>query len=282
MDEFAIVAVPFAGTSIGAALVFCFRSKMNRSMERLLLGFASGVMMAASVWSLLIPSIEMAEKQGKSPWLPAAAGFLTGVVFLLLLDRLVSYLQRGAGHTKGGRKKEGQGRLAQKITTRKDGTGQGEKTERYREVIMLVLAVALHNLPEGMAVGVALAGAMAENTGITMTGAMLLSIGIAIQNLPEGAIISIPLRSQGTSRLKAFGYGVLSGAVEPIGAVITILLAEQIIPLLPGLLAFAAGAMMYVAAGELIPGACAGEKGELGTVSMAAGFVLMMVLDVTL
>ena len=251
MEEVSIVMIPFLGTSMGAAMVFFLKTKMDPRLERVMLGFASGVMMAASVWSLLIPAIEMAEEQGQITWLPAALGFLLGVGFLLLLSRLIPL----AG-----------------IAFPAKGASESE--------IMLVLAVALHNLPEGMAVGVAIAGAMTENTGMTMAGAMMLSAGIAIQNLPEGAIISMPLRSVGVTRPRAFWYGVLSGVVEPAGAFVTILLAEQVVPILPYLLAFAAGAMLYVVADELIPEACAGGSGKIGTIGMAAGFVLMMVLDV--
>ncbi len=272
MDEVAIIAIPFLGTSLGAAMVFGMKAKMNPGLERILLGFASGVMIAASVWSLLIPAMEMSSEQGKTAWVPGAAGVLAGVFFLLMLDHLVSRMQ-GADHILD----------TGTCSAGNEATGCSRQIgapNSSRKVTMLVLAVILHNLPEGMAVGVALAGAMTANTGITMAGAMMLSAGIAIQNLPEGAIISMPLRNEGISRTKAFRTGVLSGAVEPVGALITILLAELVIPVLPYLLAFAAGAMLYVAADELIPGACSGEKGKLGTVSMAAGFVLMMVLDV--
>lgn len=269
MEEVLTVMIPFLGTSLGAAMVFFLKTKMNPQLERLMLGFASGVMIAASVWSLLIPAIEMAEEQGRIAWLPAASGFLLGVGFLLLLGRLVPM----AG--KKGKKQVGLAALA------KDGSGSEMPDDGHR-VNMLILAVALHNLPEGMAVGVALAGVMTENTGITMAGAMMLSAGIAIQNLPEGAIISMPLRSAGVARANAFWYGVLSGAVEPAGAVVTVLLAEQVVPVLPYLLAFAAGAMLYVVADELIPEAGAGEGGKIGTIGMAAGFVLMMVLDVAM
>ncbi len=255
MEEIAVVLIPLLGTSLGAAMVFFLKGKMIPWLEKLLLGFASGVMIAASVWSLLIPSIEMAGEQGRNAWLPAAAGFLTGIVFLLLLDHVVPHVH-----------------------------GESEKTEGvaadFQKVTMLILAVTLHNLPEGMAVGVALAGALTENTGMTLAGAMVLSVGIAIQNFPEGAIISMPLRNVGISRGRAFCYGVLSGIVEPIGAAATILLAEQVVPVLPYLLAFAAGAMMYVVVDELIPEASSEKDTDIGTIGMAAGFVLMMVLDV--
>ncbi len=257
MKEFGVVIIPFLGTALGATMVFFMRQNINLRLEKLLLGFASGVMIAASVWSLLIPAIDLAGERGGNVWLPAAAGFLLGVGFLLLLDSVVPHL-----HLEN-EKPEGVRSHLQKTT-------------------MLVLAVTLHNLPEGMAVGVTLAGAMLGNTGITMAGALVLSIGIAIQNFPEGAIISMPLRSAGSSRPKAFWYGVLSGIVEPIGAVITLLLAEQVVPVLPYLLAFAAGAMIYVVVDELIPESQSGEHTNIGTIGVALGFVLMMVLDVAL
>lgn len=257
MEEFGVLALPFLGTSLGAAMVFCLREKMNFRLEKFLLGFASGVMIAASVWSLLIPALEMAEEQGGNAWFPAAAGFLLGVGFLLLLDMVVPHLDR------------------------ENARPEGMKTG-FQKTTMLMLAVTLHNLPEGMAVGVTLAGAMLENTGMTMTGALALALGIAIQNFPEGAIISMPLRSTGVSRIKAFWYGVLSGAVEPVGALVTLLLAEQVVRILPGLLAFAAGAMIYVVVDELIPEAQSGEHNNIGTIGVSIGFVVMMVLDVAL
>lgn len=250
-----ILLIPFLGTSLGSAMVFFMKKHMNRKLEKLLLGFAAGVMIAASVWSLLLPAIEMAEEHGGCVWFPAAAGFLLGVGFLHLLDSLVPHLHMDS------EKPEGVKSDLQKTT-------------------MLVLAVTLHNLPEGMAVGVAVAGAMVGNTTITMAGAFALAVGIAIQNFPEGAIISMPLRSAGSSHGKSFLYGVLSGVVEPIGAFITILLAEQVVPILPYLLAFAAGAMIYVVVDELIPESQSGEHSNIGTIGAAAGFVLMMVLDV--
>ena len=255
MKVFLILLIPFWGTSLGAAMVFFLKKNMNRKLEKLLLGFAAGVMIAASVWSLLLPAIDMAAEQGGNVWLPAAAGFLLGVGFLLLLDSVVPHLHMDS------EKPEGVRTDLQKTT-------------------MLVLAVTLHNLPEGMAVGVAVAGAMVGNTGITMAGALALAVGIAIQNFPEGAIISMPLRGTGASRGKSFLYGVLAGIVEPIGAIITILLAEQVVPILPYLLAFAAGAMIYVVVDELIPESQSGEHSNIGTIGAAVGFVLMMVLDV--
>lgn len=257
MKEFAVVGIPFLGTVLGAAMVFLMKKEMNAGLEKLLLGFASGVMIAASIWSLLIPAIEMSEEQGNFAWLPATVGFLLGMGFLLLLDSLVPHIH---------------------IDSRKP---EGVKS-KFKKTTMLVLAVTLHNLPEGMAVGVILAGAMMAGTGITLAGALALSVGIAIQNFPEGAIISMPLRSAGASRKKAFFYGVLSGIVEPVGAVITILLASHVVPVLPYLLAFAAGAMIYVVVEELIPESQSGEHSNIGTVGVAAGFALMMVLDVAL
>lgn len=257
MKEAMVLLIPFLGTTLGAAMVFFMKRQMNDRLQKLLLGFASGVMIAASVWSLLIPAIEMAEEQGGNVWLPAAAGFLLGMGFLLLLDSLVPHIH---------------------LDNEKP---EGVKSELQKST-MLVLAVTLHNLPEGMAVGVALAGAMLGNTGITLTGALVLAIGIAIQNFPEGAIISMPLRNAGISRLKAFWYGMLSGVVEPVGALLTLALAEQVVVILPYLLAFAAGAMIYVVVEELIPEAQSGEHTNIGTIGVAMGFVLMMILDVAL
>lgn len=257
MKDFIIIAIPFLGTVLGSAMVFFMKKEMDAKLGKLLLGFASGVMIAASVWSLLIPAIEMSEEQGKWSWLPATAGFLLGMGFLLLLDSLVPHLHIDSEKPEG----------------MKSG---------FRKTTMLVLAVTLHNLPEGMAVGVTFAGAMLAGTGITMAGALALAVGIAIQNFPEGAIISMPLRSAGASKGKAFLYGVLSGIVEPVGSIITILLAAQVVPILPYLLAFAAGAMIYVVVEELIPEAQSGEHTNIGTVGVAIGFALMMVLDIAL
>ena len=213
--------------------------------------------MAASVWSLLIPAMDMSEEMGKYACIPAAAGFLLGILFLLGMDRAVPHLHMGAECAEGPK-------CSLKKTT------------------MLVLAVTLHNIPEGMAVGVVFAGMLSQNTEITVAGAFALSVGIAIQNFPEGAIISMPLKSEGTGKGKAFLYGMLSGAVEPVAAVITILLAGFITPVLPYLLSFAAGAMLYVVVEELIPEASEGEHSNIGTIGFAAGFVLMMILDVAL
>jgi len=257
MENVSIIMIPFLGTALGSAMVFLMKKEMNLRMEKLLLGFASGVMIAASVWSLLIPSIEMSEEQGGLKWLPALGGFLLGMGFLLLLDSFIPHLHIDSDKPEGVK------------------SGFGKTT-------MLVLAVTLHNLPEGMAVGVTLAGALLEDTGITLAGALVLSLGIAIQNFPEGAIISMPLRGAGASRGKAFLYGVLSGVVEPIGSVVTIILAAQVVPVLPYLLAFAAGAMIYVVVEELIPESQSGEHTNIGTVGVAIGFGLMMVLDIAL
>ena len=249
--------IPFAGTALGSAMVFWMRREMNKKVEKMLLGFASGVMIAASVWSLLIPAIDMAAEQGKISWIPAAVGFLGGIAFLLGLDSLVPHLHLESTEPEG-------------------------LEANLKKTTMLVLAVTLHNIPEGMSVGVTFAGALLGNTGITMAGAFTLAVGIAIQNFPEGAIISMPLRSEGMDRRRAFVYGALSGIVEPIAAAVTILLAEQIVPALSYMLAFAAGAMIYVVVEELIPESQVGEHSNIGTIGVAAGFVLMMVLDVAL
>ncbi|MDE7186915.1 MAG: ZIP family metal transporter [Lachnospiraceae bacterium] len=249
--------IPFAGTTLGSAMVFCMRREMNKKLEKMLLGFAAGVMIAASVWSLLIPAIDMAEEQGKIAWIPAAVGFLGGVAFLLGLDSLIPHLHLESTEPEG-------------------------LEANLKKTTMLVLAVTLHNIPEGMSVGVTFAGALLGNTGITMAGAFTLAVGIAIQNFPEGAIISMPLRSEGMSRMRSFVYGALSGIVEPIAAALTILLAEQIVPALSYMLAFAAGAMIYVVVEELVPESQAGEHSNIGTIGVAVGFVLMMVLDVAL
>lgn len=256
MQLIAGLLIPFAGTALGSAMVFFMRG-MHKEIERLLLGFASGVMIAASVWSLLIPAIDMAGEQGQTAWVPAAGGFLGGMAFLLVLDSLIPHLHMESEEPEGV-----------------------EST--LKKTTMLVLAVTLHNIPEGMSVGVTFAGAMIGDAGITMAGAFAIAAGIAIQNFPEGAIISMPLRSEGVSRKRAFVYGALSGIVEPIGAFITILLAEQIVSALPVFLAFAAGAMIYVVVEELIPEAQAGAHSNIGTVGVAIGFVIMMILDVAL
>lgn len=257
MQIFLGLAIPFLGTTLGAAMVFLMKEEMNKKVEKILLGFASGVMIAASVWSLLIPSIEMAETQGKVAWIPAAIGFLLGIVFLLVLDSVVPHMHLESENPEGMKSK-------------------------LKKTTMMVFAVTLHNIPEGMAVGVTFAGALAQNAGITMAGAFALAVGIAIQNFPEGAIISMPLKSEGVSKPRAFLYGTLSGIVEPIGALITIILTNAVVPILPYLLSFAAGAMIYVVVEELIPESQTGEHSNIGTIGVAIGFTIMMILDVAL
>lgn len=251
------ILLPFAGTTLGAAMVFFMRKEMNEKLQKGLLGFASGVMIAASVWSLLIPAIEMAEDSKTIAWVPAAAGFILGIGFLLLLDIVTPHQ-----HVRGIKP-------------------EGIRTP-LRKTTMLMLAVTLHNIPEGMAVGVTFAGALSGNMLITMAGAFALSLGIAIQNFPEGAIISMPLKSQGITKSRAFWYGALSGIVEPIAAFLTIWLTRLVEPLLPYFLSFAAGAMIYVVVEELIPEAQNGKHTNMGTIGVGAGFTLMMVLDVAL
>lgn len=257
MDVFWGLAIPFLGTTLGSAMVFFMKNKINNKIEKLLLGFASGVMIAASIWSLLIPSIDMAEEQGVIAWIPATIGFLLGIFFLLILDTIIPHLHLNSNEPEGMKSK-------------------------LKKTTMMVLAVTLHNIPEGMAVGVVFAGAVSGNTGITMAGAFALAIGIAIQNFPEGAIISMPLKSEGISKLKAFWYGTLSGIVEPIGAVLTIALTNLVVPILPYFLSFAAGAMIYVVVEELIPESQVGEHSNIGTIGVAVGFAIMMILDVAL
>ena len=257
MDLVIGLAIPFLGTTLGAAMVFLMKNKINNKIEKLLLGFASGVMIAASIWSLLIPAMEMSEAQGKIAWVPATIGFLLGITFLLVLDSVIPHMHLKSDKPEGIKSK-------------------------LKKTTMMVFAVTLHNIPEGMAVGVTFAGALTQNAGITMAGAFALAIGIAIQNFPEGAIISMPLKSEGMSKPKAFLYGTLSGIVEPIGAIITILLTNAVVPMIPYLLAFAAGAMIYVVVEELIPESQAGEHSNIGTIGVAIGFVVMMILDVAL
>lgn len=257
MEKLIVLLIPFIGTSLGAAAVFLMKNKVSPKIEKTLLGFASGVMIAASIWSLLIPSMEMAEEQGKIAWLPALIGFFAGVLFLLAIDSIVPHLHLNADKPEGVK-------------------------SRFSKISMMLFAVTIHNIPEGMAVGVAYAGAASGNSGMTVAGAFALSIGIAIQNFPEGAIISLPLKGEGISKGKAFMLGILSGVVEPIGGLITILLASRIVALLPYMLSFAAGAMFYVVIEELIPEAHSGDHSNLGTIGAALGFALMMVLDVAL
>ena len=251
------VLIPFIGTTLGASMVFLMKNKVNKRLEKLLLGFAAGVMIAASIWSLLIPSIDMAKDKNIPSYLPAAVGFLVGIVFLLILDSIIPHMHL------------------------KEDKPEGIKSN-LRKSTMLVLAVTLHNIPEGMAVGVVLAGSMVGNEMMTIAGAFVLAIGIAIQNFPEGAIISMPLKSEGMSKRKAFLLGMLSGIVEPIAAIITILLTNAVTSVLPYILSFAAGAMMYVVVEELLPESQNGEHSNIGTIGVAFGFVLMMVLDIAL
>ncbi|MDD7319213.1 MAG: ZIP family metal transporter [Prevotella sp.] len=249
--------IPLLGTVIGSAFVFFMKKDMPALLQKTLLGFASGVMVAAAVWSLLIPAMDMAADNGKWAVFPAALGFCLGIAFLLLIDYITPHLH---------------------IDSK---TPEGPRAHLSRTT-MLSLAVTIHNLPEGMAVGVVLAGALQDGVGISTAAALVMSLGIAIQNVPEGAIISMPMRAEGNSRLKSFVIGSLSGVVEPIGGIIVILLASTTTPTLPYLLAFAAGAMMYVVVEELIPEASEGSHSNLGTIGFAIGFVLMMILDVVL
>ncbi|MCD8317577.1 MAG: ZIP family metal transporter [Paraprevotella sp.] len=249
--------LPFAGTTLGAACVFLMKKQMPDLVQKILLGFASGVMVAASVWSLLIPSIEMTGITDARRVLPAVIGFMFGIAFLLLMDKVTPHLHLGSS------------------------SPEGPHTHLSRTA-MLVFAVTLHNIPEGMAVGVALAAALEQGSNLPMAGALVLSLGIAIQNFPEGAIISMPLHSEGNSRMRSFIMGTMSGIVEPIGAVLTLMLASYVTAVLPYLLSFAAGAMIYVVIEELIPEASQGKHSNLGTIGFAIGFVLMMVLDVLL
>lgn len=251
------LTVPFLGTAIGAACVFFIRDRIPSPVQKSLTGFAAGVMVAASVWSLLIPSMEMTGRDGFMRVLPDVAGFVLGMGFLLLLDILIPHQHIEGGPSEGPR-------------------------SRLSKTSKLVLAITLHNIPEGMAVGVALAAALENNAYLPMAGALALALGMAIQNIPEGAIVSMPLRASGNSRRRSFALGVLSGVVEPIAAVVTILAASHILPVLPYILGFAAGAMLYVVVEELIPETQEGRHSNLGTIGFTAGFVLMMVLDVVL
>ncbi len=251
------ILIPFLGTSLGAACVFFMKHDMSERLSRILTGFAAGVMVAASIWSLLIPAMDQSEEMGKFAFVPAVAGFWGGILFLLLLDHIIPHLHRYSVSAEGPK-------------------------SRLQRTTMMVLAVTLHNIPEGMAVGVVYAGYLAGNAKITVAAAMALSIGIAIQNFPEGAIISMPLRAEGMKVSKAFAGGVLSGIVEPVGAMLTILAARYIVPALPYLLSFAAGAMIYVVVEELIPEMSQGEHSDLGTIFFAVGFTVMMSLDVAL
>lgn len=251
------ILLPFLGTSLGAACVFFTGRRMSLTVNRALTGFAAGVMVAASVWSLLIPAMESSEGMGRWAFGPAVIGFWIGVLFLLVLDHAVPHLHMNSTETEGPRSK-------------------------LRQTTMLVLAVVLHNIPEGMAVGVVYAGYLSGDAGISAMGALAMSLGIAIQNFPEGAIISMPLRGGGMGRGRSFLSGVLSGVVEPIGAVLTIAAAGLLVPVLPYLLSFAAGAMLYVVVEELIPEMSSGEHSDVGTLSFAVGFTVMLALDVAL
>lgn len=257
MNVFFGLMIPFIGTTLGSACVLFMKKELNPLVQKAFLGFASGVMVVASVWSLLIPAMDMSGAMGKFAFVPAAAGLLLGVGFLLFMDKAVPHLHLGSEESKGPK-------------------------AALKKITMFVLAVTLHNIPEGLSAGAVFAGVLAGNNTVTMAGAFALVIGIAIQNFPEGAIISMPLRGAGISRGKAFLWGVASGIVEPVAGGITLLLASQIQILLPYLLAFAAGAMIYVVVEELIPKANEGEHSNVGTIAFAVGFVLMMTLDVAL
>lgn len=257
MSIVAGLLIPFLGTTAGAACVFFLKKQIGGNIQRIFTGFAAGVMVAASVWSLLIPAMDMCEEMGKLAFLPAMTGFLIGIVFLLFIDSLVPHLHVGSE------------------------APEGHKSSLNRTA-MLMLAVTIHNFPEGAACGAIFAGVLSGDGTVTMAGALTLAIGIAIQNFPEGAIISLPPRSEGNKRSRSFALGVLSGAVEPVGAILAIALASIVTPILPYMLAFAAGAMIYVVVEELIPEASEGEHSNLGTIAFAIGFALMMMLDVAL
>ena len=256
-EAFYGILIPFLGTSLGAACVFFMKKTLSDTVQRALTGFAAGVMVAASVWSLLIPAIEQSVGMGKFAFVPAVVGFYVGMLFLLLLDHVIPHLHQNSSEA------------------------EGPKSQLARTT-MMVLAVTLHNIPEGMAVGVVYAGYLSGQAQITAAGALALSLGIAIQNFPEGAIISMPLHAEGMGKGRAFADGVLSGIVEPIGAVLTVLAAKMIVPALPYLLSFAAGAMLYVVVEELIPEMSQGRHSNIGTICFALGFGLIMVLDVAL
>lgn len=257
MQVFYGIFIPFLGTALGAACVLFMRKSLKDTIQRSLTGFAAGVMVAASVWSLLIPALEQSVSMGKWRFVPAVTGFWLGVLFLLLLDHVIPHLHQNSDQPEGPKSK-------------------------LQRATMMVLAVTLHNIPEGMAVGVVYAGFLTDSAHITAAGALALSLGIAIQNFPEGAIISLPLRAEGMKKSKAFTSGVLSGIVEPIAAILTILASAFIIPALPYLLSFAAGAMLYVVVEELIPEMSQGDHSNIGTVFFTVGFTIMMILDVAL
>ena len=251
------ILIPFIGTTLGASLVFLIGGNINKKVEKFLLGFAAGVMIAASFFSLILPSLEMSEDLGRFSFMPATIGFLIGMMFLLLLDSIIPHLHLNSN------------------------TQEGVKS-KLKKTTMLVLAVTLHNIPEGMAVGVVFAGLLSQSTSITLAAAFALSLGIAIQNFPEGAIISLPLKAEGMSKTKSFLYGTLSGVVEPIAAFITIMLTQICVPILPYFLSFAAGAMIYVVVEELIPESQSGKHSNIATIGVAIGFAIMMVLDIAL
>lgn len=257
MQTFYGILIPFLGTTLGAACVFFLKKNLNETISRALTGFAAGVMVAASIWSLLLPAMQQVSWMGKLSFLPAVIGFWIGILFLLLLDHIIPHLHLGSDAAE-------------------------EPKSQLQRTTMMVLAVTLHNIPEGMAVGVVYAGFLSGSTQITSAGALALSLGIAIQNFPEGAIISMPLRAEGMKKGRAFAGGVLSGIVEPIGAVLTILAARCLVPVLPYLLSFAAGAMLYVVVEELIPEMSEGNHSNIGTIFFAVGFSMMMVLDTAL
>ena len=249
--------LPFLGTALGSACVFFMKKSLGRSVQRALTGFAAGVMTAASIWSLIIPAMDMAAGKGKLSFIPAVTGFWCGILFLLLLDSIIPHLHMNAERSEGPK-------------------------SRLAKTTMMVLAVTLHNIPEGMAVGIVYAGALTGSADMTAGGALALALGIAIQHFPEGAIISMPLHAEGKSKVKAFAGGVLSGAVEPAGALLTILFASHLLPAMPYLLSFAAGAMIYVVVEELIPEMSEGEHSNIGVIMFSVGFTLMMALDVAL
>ncbi len=242
------ILIPFIGTCLGSFFVFFLKKAISPNFQKIMTGFASGVMIAASIWSLIIPSVEMVKSQYKMVWLPAVVGLLLGVFFLIFVNKVSDKIQNSSG----------------------------------KGINMLIFSVTLHNIPEGMAVGVCFASVLSGNVGVSLLSAIILAVGIAIQNIPEGAIISMPMQLEGVSKKKAFLTGVMSGVVEPIASLITIALINVVVPLLPYLLAFAAGAMIYVVVEELVPEMHSGNKSSLGVISVIIGFIIMMVLDITL
>lgn len=259
LEEILVIICPFIGTTLGSLMVFILKDKIEGRIQKTLIGFAAGVMLAASIWSLIIPSIEEAQFTHKFSWFPAVVGFLLGMMFLLFLDSVIPHIHLNSKEVEGI-----------------------EPKKKISKETMFIFAVTLHNIPEGMAVGVVLAGAMGGNETLSFAGAIALAIGIAIQNFPEGAIISMPLNSSGFSKKKSFSCGVLSGVVEPLAALLTLLFADLISPILPYVLSFAAGAMIYVIVEELIPESQHGDHSNVATISFAIGFALMMILDIVL